>query len=381
MAFQLLCQPFRDGPSALSFLEAGLGDEDVSSFMVISAWVRRSGLELLAPAIDALRQRGGTARLIFGVDLGGTTRQGVELAKRTFDTVHVFHDPAGGTFHPKLYLATTKDSRGYALVGSNNLTAGGLWHNYETAVLATLKTDADVRFALEMQAFANQLTQDRRVCKALTGAVCRRLEREGWLTDEARAGRTTEDRPRRKRSGSSARSTLFVPSSIAKRSRPIRPSTPVKGRSIGTAARQKIAISPDSWWKRLGAGEAQRLERGHVTGNVALTNVPAGQDRARFFRDVFFATERWQTGPADPRTELASLHVQVELDGRALGAHPVELLFRAYRSDRGRATTVMRLSPALRAHMRARDITGWYLLLERSSLGRYRLTIAPAQPA
>lgn len=381
MAFQLLSQPFRDGPSALSFLEAGLGDEDVSSFLVISAWVRRSGLELLAPAVDALRQRSGTARLIFGVDLGGTTRQGVELAKRTFDTVHVFHDPAGGTFHPKLYLATTADNRGYALVGSNNLTGGGLWHNYESAVLATLTTDADARLAVEMQAFADQLTQDRGVCKALTGAVARRLEREGWLGDEARGGPTTEDRPRRRRPGSSARSTLFVASSIAKRSRPIRPSTPVTRQPIRTSARQKIALSPDSWWKRLGAGEAQRLERGHVTGNIALTNVPEGQDRARFFRDIFFAAERWRTDPADARTELASFDVEVELDGRALGDHPVELVFRGYRSERGRATTVMRLAPDLRAQMRVRDITGWYLLLDRSSLGRYRLTIAPTQPA
>jgi hypothetical protein len=380
MTLQLLTQPFRDGPSALSFLEAGLGDEDVSSFLVISAWVRRSGVELLVPAIETLQARGGRARLIVGVDLGGTTRQGVELARRTFDTVHVFHDPAGGTFHPKLYLATTDDDRGYALVGSNNLTAGGLWHNYETGMLVTLETEADSRFAREMRAFADRLTDDGGVCKALTNGVSRRLEREGWLADENRRGRATEDRPRRQRPAPSGLSPLFVPGSSAKRSTPIRSSRPVSGRPIGRSVRRKVAISPDSWWKRLGAGEAQHLERGHVTGNVALTNVPAGQDRARFFRDTFFAAERWVTDPSDPRTELASLDVQCELDGRALGQHRVELLFRAYRNERGRATTVMRLSQDLRAHMRARDVTGWYLLVDRSSLGSYRLTVISTEP-
>jgi len=33
-----------------------------------------------------------------------------------------------------------------------------------------------------------------------------------------------------------------------------------------------MALAPDSWWKRLGAGEAQRLPAGNVTGVVRLTS-------------------------------------------------------------------------------------------------------------
>jgi hypothetical protein len=381
MAFELLSQPYRDGPSALSFLEVALGDEDVRSLLVITAWVRRSGLELLVPGIDALRQRGGTARLIFGVDLKGTTRQGAELARRHLSDVHVFHDPAGGTFHPKLYLATTEENRGYALIGSNNLTAGGMWHNYETAVLATIETDADARFAEAMQAYADLLIRDTSVCKPLTWAVFNRLVEEGWLADESRGGQRSEDRPRRRPPAPpNGRAPLFSASAIEKRVRPVPVSTVRPTPQISTAVRRRIATAPDSWWKRLGAGEAQHPEHGHITGNIALTNVPSGQDRVRFFRDIFFAGENWRTNPDDPQTEIAEIEADVEIDDRALGRHALELVFRAYRQERSRATTVMRLDTDVREQMRARRVTGWYFLVERAGLGVYGLRITPRQP-
>lgn len=126
-------------------------------------------------------------------------------------------------------------------------------------------------------------------------------------------------------------------------------------RRIGAAARRKIAFAPDSWWKRLAASEAQRLEQGHVTGNIALTG--------------------------DPETELAEFQANVEIGGPCARPPRARLVFRAYRADRGRATTVMRLGPNVRAAMRARRVLGWFFIVERSGLGAYRVRITPRRPA
>lgn len=160
----------------------------------------------------------------------------------------------------------------------------------------------------------------------------------------------------------------------------LRPPTGGPCPRVGTAVRRRIAFAPDSWWKRLAAGEAQLLEHGHITGNVALTNVPAGHDRRRFFRDTFFAAEDWHIDPDDPETEIAEIEAFVEIDDRALGPHVLELVFREHRKTRGRATTVMRLGPDVRAQMRAKRVTGWYFLVERSGLGAYRVRITPRRP-
>lgn len=382
MSLQLLTQPYRNGPSALSFLEVALSDERVVSLVVITAWVRRSGLDLLVPALETLRVRGGTATLVVGVDLDGTTRQGMELARQHFNKVYVFHDPAGGTFHPKLYLATSATKSGYALIGSSNLTAGGMWHNYEAGVLATLSTQADAQFAEQMQTYAAQLIADTAACKRVTPAVLRRLVDEGWIADESRGARRREDRPGAgRRPATAGKTPLFSASTAEKRTRPPQRTASASASKLNATSRARTAIAPDSWFKQLGAGEAQQLEQGHVTGNIALTNVPKNQDRARFFRDTFFAGENWRVDPIDPDTEIAEVQAVVEVGRRQLGTHRLELVFREYRSERGRATTVVRLDADVRAQMRASRVTGWYLLIERRGLGAYRLRVLSRRPA
>ena len=69
-----------------------------------------------------------------------------------------------------MYLAIGKGV-GYALIGSNNLTAGGLWHNYETAVLATFDPARESEISEGMQGYASRLLEDKAICKRVTN-VC-----------------------------------------------------------------------------------------------------------------------------------------------------------------------------------------------------------------
>src|SRR4051794_33814876 len=97
-------QPFSVAPAAGSLLKAKLGDPDVESLTIVAAWMRFGGLRRLKPDIESFRERGGTLRLILGIDEGVATRPGLLLALRVADEAFVFHDRSGRTFHPKVYL-------------------------------------------------------------------------------------------------------------------------------------------------------------------------------------------------------------------------------------------------------------------------------------
>lgn len=384
MDLTVLGQPYR-GTSATgqTFLTNALADEGVNDLLVVTAWVRESGMRLLAPGVEALRARGGIARLFFGVDLRGSSRQGVEIARRCFSALHAVHDPVGGTFHPKMYVAYGSEV-GYALVGSNNLTAGGLWHNYEAAVLATFDPRRESDLLHGIQEYADRLLSDRAICRRVTQPVLNRLVSEGWLADEATDRiRRSEDRP-----GAARRQTpggiepLFRRSMVEKRTRP----APVpETRAIGATprrARRRLAAAPDTWWKALSDGDAQRPLAGNPTGNVTLVGVPPGYDRIAYFRKVFFGGERWRADvERGKQSEFATIRAEVEIEGESLGWHDLTVVYREYRKVRGRATTVLRWGDRLLVELQARDLRNRYLLIERADVRTYRLRVLKREPA
>jgi len=159
-------QPFADGHDLHDFLEAVAADEAIMQLDVVVAWAKRSGLRRVRPYVETVCDRPGMARLIVGIDEGGATRQGLELAREVFSSVHVFHDNSWRTFHPKIYLAVGA-KRARLLVGSNNLTAGGVFYNYEVALECTLALPEDQGLLDAVRAYIHRLYADGDVCKAL----------------------------------------------------------------------------------------------------------------------------------------------------------------------------------------------------------------------
>lgn len=142
MAFAFVGQPFADFTQMGDILRAALLDEKNRQAWFLAAWGKQSGLSRLAIELRAFRERGGTAKAVVGVDEGGATVEGLTLAAEFFDEVWVFHDPGVRTFHPKLYVVSG-DASTEVLVGSSNLTKGGLFTNYEAAVHLTLQADSE----------------------------------------------------------------------------------------------------------------------------------------------------------------------------------------------------------------------------------------------
>lgn len=117
--------------SAFRFLrDAGDGIE-VQNGVILVAWARRVGVGLLHTALgDALRQ----IDVVVGMAGRGTSAEALALLRTLARRVFVYHKHHRQTFHPKLYLLDDggdPPADAALLVGSSNLTGGGLYRNIE----------------------------------------------------------------------------------------------------------------------------------------------------------------------------------------------------------------------------------------------------------
>ena len=108
-------------------------------FRAAVAFVKRSGTRHIAPPLSAFT-RTGQIEIISGIDHRGTSAEGLRDlldAVAPDGRVVVFHNRLPHTFHPKIYLFKSLDAA-EVLIGSGNLTEGGLFTNYEASLRLTL---------------------------------------------------------------------------------------------------------------------------------------------------------------------------------------------------------------------------------------------------
>jgi len=104
------------------------------------AFVKTTGLRLIEKALGKTLAQGGRAEFIVGLDFHQTDAEVLRtLSGMKKDGVSLFcygdpARPAPRLFHPKLYLVAG-DETVTAVVGSSNLTEGGLEKNVEVNVL------------------------------------------------------------------------------------------------------------------------------------------------------------------------------------------------------------------------------------------------------
>lgn len=97
----------------------------------VSAFVSLQTIMRLKDPVLALRNNGANFRFVLGIDLGGTSKEVLEeLLSWDVETFIVKHRIPGHTFHPKIYYFVWNNSA-EIIVGSNNLTDGGFFGNYE----------------------------------------------------------------------------------------------------------------------------------------------------------------------------------------------------------------------------------------------------------
>ncbi|MDR1618052.1 MAG: phospholipase D family protein [Treponema sp.] len=151
-----ICNPtdtFRIG----DYLKSSLMDRRWNIFRAAVAFVKTSGTKHIR---DELRyfSKFGNIKLSIGIDLEGTSAEGLADLMDCTDNnceIWIFHNLNNSTFHPKIYLFKNENAA-EVLIGSANLTEGGLYTNYEIGIKLCLN-------------FENQ--RDRKLYKIIESAM------------------------------------------------------------------------------------------------------------------------------------------------------------------------------------------------------------------
>lgn len=339
-------------------LKVLLADPQISSLTTVVAWARFRGLARLKAELEAFHDRGGSSRLILGIDEGGATRPGLLLAAELVSDAYVFHDPGGNTFHPKIYLAEGSDIA-VLIVGSSNATPGGWFNNYEASLEArfALPAESDADALVDARQYISDLITETELCVPLTAGLTdqlvrnRRYQVTGHERGSRRARATRDATPGEDvdASGSSetedaatrvfgARVGLRVqapplsnealqalaaleisPDDEAEADEPLpapASQAPPQTGAVSapadpgpTAATQSPPAKPaqpapstaatptvaSSWSKVLPRGDAQHPPQGNPTGNIRLTQAKHKIPWLTWFRQDLFAPASWTT--------------------------------------------------------------------------------------
>lgn len=174
-------------------------------FRLAVAWVRRSGMQRLFGLMTQFRQKGGRIEAVVGIDLKGTSIQGLQLLKRVANSVVVFQNAnrkERPTYHPKLYVLSGVKNASVVL-GSSNLTKGGLYTNYEHNVRLDLDLlvlgDQKILKAI-LDGFDELRNVSNGLARELTDEFFQKLIERDLLIDEdsesAKHGRTGDEEPK-----------------------------------------------------------------------------------------------------------------------------------------------------------------------------------------
>ncbi|MDO8750209.1 MAG: phospholipase D-like domain-containing protein [Dehalococcoidia bacterium] len=201
MRVSLLNQP--NGPDRLGNVLIRLMDElpQWTSFAAAVAFVKSSGVRHLTPSLRSLVERHTNIRLIVGIDHRGSSQEGLQSLMQAVSptgSVWVFHNANPSTYHPKVFLFE-KQGRAALVVGSGNLSEGGLFSNYEVGLLVELATTQPEEAALlhQVNDMLNALLADGRVVQRLDEALLERLVTLRMIVAEGAAQDDDEERQRR----------------------------------------------------------------------------------------------------------------------------------------------------------------------------------------
>ena len=151
-----LIQPFSENTFGEFLIEAFSGKYgEFNLFMAAIAFVKISGLNHIINSINEFLKKGNSCKFVIGIDQLGTSYDALKLLLDILgDAQDIFinHDENQFvTFHPKIYYFENRQN-GLLIIGSGNLTQGGLFSNEEGFSIVELdfSIDKDVNCMTEI---------------------------------------------------------------------------------------------------------------------------------------------------------------------------------------------------------------------------------------
>jgi HKD family nuclease len=192
LSMELIIQPF--GDHALGdVLNASLNGElgDFHTFQAAIAFVKYSGVRHIQTELQNFSSKGKRIRIVAGLDHYGTSKEGLEALLKSINEqgeIWLNHNcQIQITFHPKLYFFEG-DKNGLLIIGSGNLTEGGLYTNDEVSSINQLDFDNEndrvIRKCLYSY-FDKWCDEASGNSKKLNQALLTKLVTENYIVSEA----------------------------------------------------------------------------------------------------------------------------------------------------------------------------------------------------
>lgn len=317
-------KPDNDHDSAVNRL---LRRADTNEFLFSLAYVRRSGVDAVSAAMEAAADR---MTLFLGIRNGITSVQSIfSLLDIGVSPYAVDTGSSGKIFHPKIYAAIADDEAD-VIVGSANLTFGGLNQNIEasSAIGLDLSSDPDREYLDKLRdtLLALPTTYPDHVFQITDRRQAVGLLHEGRLEDERVSRIPTTTRT----GGGRERDRLApIPSVTGRR----RPATRVSQRKVKRRIRSGgLTNSGVLKWESKPLTERSlnipRADQTNITGDINLgQGLFLGLDFQTYFRNDVFADLTWTTDPPSARSrhERGRINAEIIVKGVSYGAFDLEV--------------------------------------------------------
>jgi hypothetical protein len=158
-----------------------------SKLKIVVAFAKQSGIGRLFTNLMNFRNSGGSIEAVVGIDHQITTFQALhQLSTLSGNNLFIHHDRGVTDFHPKVYIFERQNTPDAIVIGSSNLTTGGLYLNYEANVLLSPQgTNEDRTFITDLDGYYNSLLGDTNTQRG-TAALLAQLYTQGLILDETR---------------------------------------------------------------------------------------------------------------------------------------------------------------------------------------------------
>lgn len=300
---------------------------------LVSAFANARAIQRITPNILEAKTRGANINIVVGFDVKSTSAEALKrINSLDVNSILVHNARAGHTFHPKIYLFESAE-KAEVFVGSNNLTDGGLYTNYEASTRTVFEFPEDneeyVQFFSSLETYLKP-----------TGTTAQPLSKELIAVLVAR-GEVPSEKEIRKSQAKSLKikkktNAPKSPFGVEKIKRPPTLKASVRKPSASTKVEVKnikpvqisgtLDVGELIWQKtKLPASDVQK-QKGHVTGVLRLSQAKwevNGDviDQTTYFRDVVFKQLSWSVWKTKPYNEKAEAKFDVYILGYKYGVH------------------------------------------------------------
>lgn len=135
-----------------------LESNEYKRIFITAAYAKISGISRIKEALKSFKANDGEIHCFIGIDQFNTTYEALLELLLLSDKLYVIHnEDFSHTYHPKVYMLdnnVSNPNKVWLAIGSNNLTAGGLFINYESCNIDIL----DLNNAHDNKGYADTLS-------------------------------------------------------------------------------------------------------------------------------------------------------------------------------------------------------------------------------